>query len=118
MKKQLMYVATMGLASVLACAAWGDGIAVGYRQLGVVGVPDGAVSNVDSVVLGNQSTLYKTGGAEYLRRAARGRRARGPYPARERLARPRRHVEREGLAAADFGLARQHQVLTGKGQIR
>ena len=38
-----------------------DGVAVGYRQLSAVDVPDGVVSNVDSVVLGNQSTLYKTG---------------------------------------------------------
>ena len=39
----------------------GGGVSVGYRQLGVVDVPDGVVSNVDSVVLGDQSTLYKTG---------------------------------------------------------
>ena len=39
----------------------GEGVAVGYRQLGVVDVPNGVVSNVDSVVLGDQSTLYKTG---------------------------------------------------------
>ena len=39
----------------------GEGVAVGYRQLGVVDVPSGVVSNVDSVVLGDQATLYKTG---------------------------------------------------------
>ena len=61
MRKLFMRVTAMGISGGLALAAWGDGIAVGYRQLGVVDVPDGAVSNVDSVVLGNQSTLYKTG---------------------------------------------------------
>ncbi len=54
-------MAAVGIVGGLAFAAWGDGIAVGYRQLGVVDVPDGVVSNVDSVVLGDQSTLYKTG---------------------------------------------------------
>ena len=39
----------------------GDGVAVGYRQLSAVDVPGGVVSNVDSVVLGDQSKLYKTG---------------------------------------------------------
>ena len=61
MKHQDMCVLAAGLVGGLACAAWGDGIAVGYRQLGVVDVPDGVVSNVDSVVLGDRSTLYKTG---------------------------------------------------------
>ena len=36
----------------------GGGVAVGYRQLGAVDVPSGVVSNVDSVVLGDQSKLY------------------------------------------------------------
>ena len=61
MRKLFMRVTAMGISGGLALAAWGGGIAVGYRQRGVVDVPDGAVSNVDSVVLGNQSTLYKTG---------------------------------------------------------
>ena len=61
MRKLFMRVVAMGTAGGLACAAWGGGIAVGYRQLGVVDVPDGAVSNVDCVVLGDQSALYKTG---------------------------------------------------------
>ena len=61
MRKLFIRMTAMGITGGLALAAWGDGIAVGYRQLGVVDVPDGAVSNVDSVVLGNQSTLYKTG---------------------------------------------------------
>ena len=39
----------------------GNGVAVGYRQLGAVDVPSGVVSNVESVVLGDQSKLYKTG---------------------------------------------------------
>ena len=41
--------------------ARGDGVSVGYRQLSAVDVPSGVVSNVDSVVLGDQSKLYKTG---------------------------------------------------------
>lgn len=61
MRKLFIRMTAMGITGGLALAAWGDGIAVGYRQRSVVDVPDGAVSNVDSVVLGNQSALYKTG---------------------------------------------------------
>ena len=53
-------VGCFALSGILfpACA---DGVAVGYRQLSAVDVPYGVVSNVDSVVLGDQATLYKTG---------------------------------------------------------
>ena len=59
MRKLFMRVTAMGISGGLALAAWGGGIAVGYRQRGVVDVPDGVMSNVDSVVLGDQATLYK-----------------------------------------------------------
>ena len=43
MRKLFMRVMAMGTAGGLALAAWGDGIAVGYRQLGVVDVPEGVL---------------------------------------------------------------------------
>ena len=61
MRRLFMIVSAMGIVGGMILSARGDGIAAGYRQLGVVDVPDGVVSNVDSVVLGDKATLYKTG---------------------------------------------------------
>ena len=55
------------LIAVATSATASERIAVGYRQLSAVDVPSGVVSNVESVVLGDQSTLYKTGAGSALK---------------------------------------------------
>ena len=60
-RRMFACAASMGIVGGLVLSAWGEGVSVGYRQLGAVDVPNGVVSNVDSVVLGDQATLYKTG---------------------------------------------------------